>query len=37
MKRKNVISRLTTLVLATLACLLLALLAPIFFAHRAGR
>jgi AsmA protein len=35
MKRKNVISRLTTLVLATLACLLLALLAPIFFAHRA--
>jgi len=35
MKRKNVVSRLTTLVLATLACLLLALLAPIFFAHRA--
>jgi AsmA protein len=35
MKRKNVVSRLTTLVLATIACLLLALLAPIFFAHRA--
>lgn len=35
MKRKNVLSRLTTLVLATLACLLLALLAPIFIAHRA--
>jgi AsmA protein len=35
MKRKNVISRLTTLALATLACLLLALFAPIFFAHRA--
>ena len=35
MKRKNVISRLTTLVLATVACLLLALLAPILFARRA--
>src|SRR5262245_55624082 len=35
MKRRNVVSRLTTLVLATVACLLLALLAPIFFAHRA--
>ena len=35
MKRKNVVSRLMTLVLATVACLLLALLAPIFFAHRA--
>jgi AsmA protein len=35
MKPKNVISRLTTLVLATLACLILALLAPVFFAHRA--
>jgi AsmA protein len=35
MKRKNVVSRLTTLVLATVACLLIALLAPIFFAHRA--
>jgi len=35
MKRKNVVSRLTTLVLATVACLLLAVLAPIFLAHRA--
>ena len=35
MKRKNVISRFTTLVLATVACLILALLAPVFFAHRA--
>ena len=35
MRRKNVISRFATLVLATLACLLLAVLAPIFFGPRA--
>ena len=35
MRRKNVISRFATLVLATLACLLLAVLAPMFFGQRA--
>jgi len=35
MRRKNVISRFTTLFFATLACLLLAVLAPQFFAQRA--
>ena len=35
MRRKNVISRFATLVLATLACLLLAVLAPMFFGPRA--
>lgn len=35
MRRKNVISRFATLVLATLACLLLAVLAPILFIKRA--
>lgn len=35
MRRKNLISRLTTLALATIGCLLLAFLAPIFLAHRA--
>ena len=35
MRRKNVISRFTTLVLATLACLLLAVLAPMLFGPRA--
>jgi AsmA protein len=35
MRRKKLISRLTTLVLATLGCLLLALLAPLFLAQRA--
>ncbi len=35
MRRKAVISRLTTLVLATLGCLLLAALAPIFLTQRA--
>jgi len=34
MRRKTVISRLTTLLLATLVCLLLAVLAPMFFAPR---
>ena len=36
MKRKHVISRLTTLALATIGCLLLALLAPLFVANRAS-
>src|SRR5436189_208067 len=36
MRRKNVISRFATLVLATLACLLLAVLAPLFFGPRAA-
>ena len=35
MRRKNVISPFATLVLATLACLLLAVLAPMFFGQRA--
>ena len=35
MRRKNVISRFATLVLATLACLLLAVLAPMLFVQRA--
>jgi AsmA protein len=35
MRRKKLISRLATLVLATLGCLLLALLAPLFLARRA--
>ncbi|KAB2913440.1 MAG: AsmA family protein [Hyphomicrobiaceae bacterium] len=35
MRRKKLISRLTTLALATIGCLLLALLAPIFLAYRA--
>ena len=34
MRRTSVISRLKTLVLATLACLLLALVAPLFIATR---
>src|SRR6516162_6783535 len=34
MRRKKLISRLTTLVLATIGCLLLALLAPLFLAQR---
>ena len=36
MRRKTLISRLTTLVLTTLGCLLLALLAPLFLAQRAS-
>jgi AsmA protein len=36
MRRKAFISRLTTLVLTTLGCLLLALLAPLFLAQRAA-
>jgi AsmA protein len=35
MRRKTLISRLTTLVLTTLGCLLIALLAPLFLAQRA--
>jgi len=35
MRRKKIISRLTTLIVATLGCLLLALLAPVFLAQRA--
>jgi AsmA protein len=35
MRRKKVISRLTTLIVATLGCLLLAVLAPIFLLQRA--
>lgn len=35
MRRKHVISRLTTFILATIGCLLLALLAPIFLTQRA--
>src|ERR1700730_3117478 len=35
MRRKTLISRLTTLVLTTLGCLLLALLAPLFLAQPA--
>lgn len=35
MRRKNVISRFATLFLATIACLLLAVLAPLFFGPRA--
>jgi uncharacterized protein involved in outer membrane biogenesis len=35
MRRKKIISRLTTLVLAMLACLLFAVIAPMFFAQRA--
>ena len=35
MRRKNVISRFATLVVATVACLLLAVLAPMFFGPRA--
>ena len=35
MRRKNAISRFAALVFATLACLLLAVLAPMFFGQRA--
>ena len=36
MRRKNVISRFTTLVFATLACLLIAVLAPMFLSRHAA-
>jgi hypothetical protein len=36
MRRKNVISRFATLALATLACLLLAVLAPMLWSQRAS-